>query len=365
MKLKKLFAGVVAVAMMATMAMPSFAAKGTGLASNTVENDGTFNIKKTLVKEENSMGDVPTTVTAHMSASTLTVPVGVNASNVGITVVDATITNGNGNFVVDLPSYNTPGVYEYILTESATGVAGVVDNTKIYKLTVQAVQKSENSDTNDLECKVRLDEVVAAGDGKYELADNTKLSEIENVYQAGSASVIKKVTGSEGDRTTNFNFKVTLTSSKPVASNVTYTKDSTDTGTFVWSETTVDGVKMWTATHDFTLSHNQTMNLGNLPYGVTYSFVEMTGDTTDATPVGFTGSEGSLAVGEKTYKVTYSNVDGTVDVSNKAGSATITNSCGSIIDTGVILDNAPYMLMLAVVAGGAMMLVIKKRREEE
>ena len=35
------------------------------------------------------------------------------------------------------------------------------------------------------------------------------------------------------------------------------------------------------------------------------------------------------------------------------------------IDTGVILDNAPYILMLAVVAGGAMTLVIKKRREEE
>ena len=43
----------------------------------------------------------------------------------------------------------------------------------------------------------------------------------------------------------------------------------------------------------------------------------------------------------------------------------ITNTWGSTIDTGVILDNAPYMLMLAVVAGGAMMLVIKKRREEE
>ena len=43
----------------------------------------------------------------------------------------------------------------------------------------------------------------------------------------------------------------------------------------------------------------------------------------------------------------------------------ITNNNGAMIDTGVILDNAPYILMLAVVAGGAMTLVIKKRREEE
>lgn len=52
----------------------------------------------------------------------------------------------------------------------------------------------------------------------------------------------------------------------------------------------------------------------------------------------------------------------TIDVK----STTITNKRGDdTIDTGVILDNAPYILMLAVVAGAAMTLVIKKRREEE
>lgn len=363
MKLKKLFAGVVAVAMMATMAMPSFAAKGSGLANSTVENKGQVEIRKTLVKEDQNMGDVPDSVTAGMTYRTLTVPTGVDASTVGIVKIeDATITKGVGSFKVQLPEYKTPGVYEYILTEDATGVAGVVDNTKTYKLTVWAVQKNETSDAkgNDLQCKVRLDEVVLKDD-KYVEAENTKLSEIENVYQAGSASVIKKVTGSDGDRTASFNFKVTLTSSKPVASKVTYTKDATDTGTFEWTKTTVDGVDTWTATHEFTLVHGETMNIGNLPYDVSYDFVEMDGDNA----VAFAEGKGSLVVGGKTYEVTYKDNGGTVGARNKAGSATITNNCGSIIDTGVILDNAPYILMLAVVAGGAMMLVIKKRREEE
>lgn len=363
MKLKKLFAGVVAVAMMATMAMPSFAAKGSGLANSTVENKGQVEIRKTLVKEDQTMGDVPDSVTAGMTYRTLTVPTGVDASTVGIVKIeDATITKGVGSFKVQLPEYKTPGVYEYILTEDATGVAGVVDNTKTYKLTVWAVQKNETSDAkgNDLQCKVRLDEVVLKDD-KYVEADNTKLSEIENVYQAGSASVIKKVTGSDGDRTASFNFKVTLTSSKPVASKVTYTKDATDTGTFEWTKTTVDGVDTWTATHEFTLVHGETMNIGNLPYDVSYDFVEMDGDNA----VAFIEGKGSLVVGGKTYEVTYKDNGGTVGARNKAGSATITNNCGSIIDTGVILDNAPYILMLAVVAGGAMTLVIKKRREEE
>ena len=48
---------------------------------------------------------------------------------------------------------------------------------------------------------------------------------------------------------------------------------------------------------------------------------------------------------------------------NKA--ATFENKREGTVDTGVILDNAPYILMLTVVAAGAMTLVIKKRREEE
>ena len=35
------------------------------------------------------------------------------------------------------------------------------------------------------------------------------------------------------------------------------------------------------------------------------------------------------------------------------------------VDTGVILDNAPYIALLTFVAAGAVFMVIKKRREEE
>lgn len=65
------------------------------------------------------------------------------------------------------------------------------------------------------------------------------------------------------------------------------------------------------------------------------------------------------------YTATYKDSkSGTI--ANDVKSTTITNQRGDdTIDTGVILDNAPYILMLAVVAGGAMTLVIKKRREEE
>ena len=116
---------------------------------------------------------------------------------------------------------------------------------------------------------------------------------------------------------------------------------------------------------NFQLSHNETFSVQNLPKDIEYSVVEMNGETSLANGAYITNT-----AGENTYQVSYDNfVNGTVGTTEMTGenviATNITNTWGSTIDTGVILDNAPYMLMLAVVAGGAMMLVIKKRREEE
>ena len=59
------------------------------------------------------------------------------------------------------------------------------------------------------------------------------------------------------------------------------------------------------------------------------------------------------------------NADSVKTIKGTVNKVEVINTKGDVIDTGVILDNAPYMLMLAVVAAGAMTLVIKKRREEE
>lgn len=100
-------------------------------------------------------------------------------------------------------------------------------------------------------------------------------------------------------------------------------------------------------THTVTLKHGGTFVINNLPEGVTYTITEDFNDSNWTTKVGST--ETKVASGTV-------NEDATVEYVNKHI---------GVPDTGVILDNAPYMLMLAVVAGAAMTLVIKKRREEE
>ena len=44
---------------------------------------------------------------------------------------------------------------------------------------------------------------------------------------------------------------------------------------------------------------------------------------------------------------------------------TVTNHCGLLPDTGVLLDTLPYIVILAVVAGGGILLMLRKHRKED
>lgn len=105
-------------------------------------------------------------------------------------------------------------------------------------------------------------------------------------------------------------------------------------------------------TYTFKLKHGDSIYIENLPKDITWSVEE-------------TPAEGYTAYTEygmlnKTQGTSYNGTTNGQEIT-----AAFTNVKEGEIDTGVILDNAPYILMLTVVAAGAMTLVIKKRREEE
>lgn len=347
MKLKKLFAGVVAVAMMATMAAPAF-------ANRLPDAPSTVTITKTLKNVNNAEGDVPD-ITASMTldndGNAVTKPGGV-AGDAQISIDDATVEDGTGTFTVHLGNIKVPGIYTYGLTEKAVNEAGVKQNAKRYTLTVYALHASNATGTNRIgEYKVRLDEV---GGG-------TKLAEVENRYYAGTAKISKFVKGDFANHEQKFNFEVTLESDLPVTSVV---KIRGEAVTFAKNETT----EKYVATKDITLQDGETASIENLPYGVTYTVKEFTTDASgNKTYAGENNNE--LTVNGQKYTVKYDNATGAFAYTTEETGereVTIINDAGEgDIDTGVILDNAPYILMLAVVAGAAMTLVIKKRREEE
>lgn len=365
MKLKKLFAGVVAAAMIATMSFPAFAATdGLGGRNFKVNNDGTFVFDKAWTT--NDAGDssivVPSVmlgVTRVSEGQPVSYPQGATPTDLVLGVNANTTSGKTDGFTVDLPDFTIPGKYTYVFQENDPYVAGVVPNTNYYQVTVWALQDESQTGTGNhiKECYVKLSQVELQNDAYVEVRGKTKLSKIENTYQAGTVTITKSVTGNMGNKSTKFNFKVVLESEKPVNSIVTGNK------TFTF---TPNDNGMYTAEQTYQLSDSETWTITNLPFGVTYTVYEMNGDGETATAV---DQGNTLTAESKTYTVSYDAAKtGALDekTANHKIATFVTNNCGdATIDTGVILDNAPYILMLAVVAGGAMMLVIKKRREEE
>ena len=90
----------------------------------------------------------------------------------------------------------------------------------------------------------------------------------------------------------------------------------------------------------FDLRHGQTASLTNLPYGMSYTVTE-----DDYTGEGYTtavtGDSGTISAGSVT--------------------AAFTNTKGGNVDTGVLLDSAPYALLLVMALSGGAVLFLRRR----
>lgn len=355
MKLKKLFAGVVAVAMMATMSFPAFADNiggdvkvGQGapgdpltIAKTYTVNGGSFNsdtvnLELVAFAENDYVHVTDSTITDEAAAQLLPT-----------FTANSSATSQNASISMQLPAYTKVGTYTYQVKEVDGGTLGMTYDDTTYTLQVRVANKMVDGKIDSTGAKVCYVTMKANG---------VKESSVKNTYNASNLTISKTVEGNMGDRDTKFDFKVTLEvpDGKTLRSDITVPEGSNIT----WNE----GKTVGTVT--FKLSHGESFTLMNLPYDIEYTVDEMNGTT-------------ALNQDDKingTYQVSYDgNKAGTIGTgenkiapTNGVISTEVTNTWGdNNIDTGVILDNAPYMLMLAVVAGGAMMLVIKKRREEE
>lgn len=359
---KKLTAGALALSMMFAMATPmAFAAKGdedepTVKISKTynLESDGTSPAETFYLYQE---GDGVVVDGDAGSAPALERLDGNESAYVAKVVYDEGAAGNDSKetqeFEITLPSYDHVGVYEYTLKEKAGTTAGVTYRTAEIKLIVTVINKADGT--------IRVAGVhteAKNAEGKWE-ASNKSDSFDDNTYSAGSLNVDKTVDGSLGDKNKAFKFTVTLVGEE----GKTYNQGGYEiVGGINKSETekSATSIKVGESATVY-LKDASKIEIKNLPYGVTFTVEE--DDYTDDSPAnGYTTTykvnEGSV--------VTSRTTSGTDKIASADENVSYTNKKGDgNIDTGVILDNAPYILMLAVVAGGAMMLVIKKRREEE
>lgn len=358
MKLKKFFAGVLAAAMMLTVgATAAFATtpavtyqdqsevkiyKHYGLEGNGTSPEETFYLvqadKKVLTGDIKD-SDIPD-LTAPTSTDGRHYVASVKFDEGGAKAND---TENVGEFVVKLPTYDHVGKFEYTLQEVAGNTAGVTYRLDTIKLVVSVI----NDGT------IRVAGVHTENEG----GDKSN-SFKDNKYAANTLTVSKYVSGNMGDKKTYFQFELklepgTANGRKTFAENyaIDYTNATSDKNTT--NNVSVNGtsVKFW-------LKSGESISIANLPEGVEWTVNELdaegnpvaNGATNGVYTVSVDGATGSIVAA------------GASDTSNKAS---FTNTHEGTPDMGVVLDNAPYIALLAIVAIGGVALMLNKRRRDE
>lgn len=130
----------------------------------------------------------------------------------------------------------------------------------------------------------------------------------------------------------------------------------------------------------FTMKSGDSVTLKNVPVGTVFAVKEIGTDAKDyqTTATGYIGLL-DIRSGESDrvfyYVVRYENGQRVLKPCDANGEKeqtglgefkiTVTNHCGLLPDTGVLLDTLPYIVILAVVAGGVALLMLRKRRKED
>lgn len=172
-----------------------------------------------------------------------------------------------------------------------------------------------------------------------------------------SLTISKIVDGSSGDRTKDFNFKLTITlpstnktSAAPVTNIVVRHGDRSEELAILNTEV---------ITHNFTLKHGESLTIDDLPAGSRYTLTET------GVP-GYTASSLYMTNGVSTKGIAgvlssdYTLSD--ILVGEKTNDNTVTNKIDDVTPTGLLIDNLPFILMIGLGLAGFVVLS-KKRRE--
>lgn len=369
MKLKKLFAGIVAVAMMATMAAPVFAGTeepsyknddGTAkyfTASDTIELSKVYTIKTGIAPAERfefTLTPGKAYAGPEAGAKEIAMPTPKKTTGYAVEWTGEVATTDTKNFGILLSDLNISnvGVYNYTISESdAKGTPGV-SYAKDINMKVTVVHP--NTDSDALVYYVALRD--AAGTKK------SNGNAFENTYGNGnvhSITLSKTIHGNFGSLSDTFVFQIKLhgTTGKTYAGA---TVSTTSTGvTLPENKTITIGADNY---YEVTLGHGQSVTISNIPDDVTYEIIEKD-STLSGTNVMNNGYTVTLKHGNTDASFT-DNVKATGDVKNDV-SVDFHNTHEGEIDTGVILDNAPYIALLTIVAAGAVVMILKKRRNYE
>lgn len=395
MKLKKFFAGVLAAAMMLTVgATAAFATGGNKVDASYEGTAGEYNAKMFVPvdgKAEIDLTKVLTVVSGtapdsmkfnfNVYEGTETTGTALDTKSVEFNAGNYTSKGGENNgvytgtFKLDvakLTEGKSVGKYTFTIVES---MDKAYQSVTAERGTVKMVISKVNAKEVDSTATADFGYFVALYDseGNKILATDA----FKNKYGDGNIQNLKlskTVHGALGNLSKDFTFKIKFTKADALQNN-------TDTGlykgpqvaelssTATIKDGTTDIAKSAYLELDkeytVTLRHNDSLNLSNLPAGIKYEIYE-DGSQVEAGAVVVTvdNVKYTVTVTDTAFDTTETTkIKGTVN--NTDVTAAFQNTNPDSPDMGVVLDNAPYIAMLAIVAIGGVALMLNKRRRDE
>lgn len=396
MKLKKFFAGVLAAAMMLTVG-------ATAAFADTISVPGNdYKGAKMLVADENQQANV--TLTKILEVKEGTAPdymkfnFAVTADGNSTALVTAStefkIADQENKVFNTTNGDNGSGIYKRTFD---IDVAALTKNKPVgeYTFTItETMEKAYQSVTAERETltmvvsKVNAKELKegSAADFGYFVALKTEGGKVlateafKNYYgnnnSVNNLTLSKTVHGALGDLSKPFTFKITFNKYHEIA-------DATGLYKGPQLPANLDGITVTGKNagdyltigeeYTVTMKHGQSLTFTNLPADVEYVVKE---DGSEAGAAGVTLTDTNDAGNTVKYDVTVKNAN-CENVGFDSNAVTVSGSISADVttafhntnaaepDMGVVLDNAPYIAMLAIVAIGGVALMLNKRRRDE
>lgn len=268
--------------------------------------------------------------------------------------IDPLVVTGNADqtLTVNLPVYSQVGTYKYTIAETTEKeMQGVTYSADSIAVTVLVTY---NYEEEKLDTQIVLS-TRTPGDQSSDADADGKVDTFVNQYDVGSLTLEKTVTGNLGAKDVYFDISVTFVSSKEVASDIPVTGGShAENPTVIAISDWTAGDDGYTCTKVFKLKDSDMLTFADIPAGVTYTVEE------DARHlVGEDGFDVNSAA-DTDYTATYTNEAGTIATGETAAAA-VENAKSTSVETGILLDSMPYVLMLTAAAAGLIVLFGKKR----
>ena len=389
MKLKKFFAGVLAAAMMLTVgATAAFADDPISVPDSS---DAGYKGAKVIVADDDGHAYLSLTkvldVKEGMAPDKMTFDFTVAGTSATGSVDFKRTDNDNSaaftageykrTFNIDLmqvlgANAEKVGAYTYTISETDPQIPGIKQVRSSLTMIVTVINK--NGELNQ-----GYGYIVALRDNGTKVPANEAFKNSYGDSNLQSLELSKTIHGSLGNLQDTFTFNVKFSAKEGVNASQ-YKGVSVPNGTehiAGLNNTVNDGLLELGKTYTVTLGHDNSITFGNLPEGVTYEISENT--TT-------LNAENKYVNGE--YTVSVSDTKGTSRVNETAKTLVAVNEAnthfgikGAITtgtnpvafhntkegspDMGVVLDNAPYIAMLAIVVIGGVALMLNKRRRDE